>query len=93
MSGKRSNSADQPPDRRSQNIVLLWFQNKHSPVPVIPPKDPVEREIEFTPTKAPYDPRWLLAGRPHPSKTHSAEYITLLTLPRFYFPMDISLSF
>ncbi|CAB1321598.1 unnamed protein product [Coregonus sp. 'balchen'] len=41
--------------------------NKHSPVPVIPPKDPVEREIEFTPTKAPYDPRWLLAGRPHPT--------------------------
>ncbi|CAB1319436.1 unnamed protein product [Coregonus sp. 'balchen'] len=67
MSHKRSNSADQPPDRRSQNIVLLWFQNKHSPVPVIPPKDPVEREIEFTPTKAPYDPRWLLAGRPHPT--------------------------
>jgi len=28
--------------------------------------DPVDREIEFTPTKAPYDPRWMLAGRAHP---------------------------
>lgn len=35
---------------------------------MMPPKDPVEREIEFTPTKAPYDPRWMLAGRTHPSE-------------------------
>lgn len=28
--------------------------------------DPVDREIEFVPTKAPYDPRHMLAGRPHP---------------------------
>jgi len=28
--------------------------------------DPIERDIEFVPTKAPYDPRWMLAGRPHP---------------------------
>lgn len=34
----------------------------------MPPTDPVEREIDFVPTKAPYDPRWLLCGRPHPSK-------------------------
>lgn len=26
----------------------------------------MERDIEFVPTKAPYDPRWMLAGRPHP---------------------------
>jgi len=26
----------------------------------------VERDIEFIPTKAPYDPRWMLAGRVHP---------------------------
>ena len=53
---------------RSLTRVLLSSQNKHSPVPVIAAKDPVDREIEFTPTKAPYDPRWMLAGRPHPSE-------------------------
>ncbi|XP_033475988.2 acetyl-CoA carboxylase isoform X2 [Epinephelus lanceolatus] len=51
--------------------ILQWLsympKNKHSPVPVMSTKDPVDREIEFTPTKAPYDPRWLLAGRPHPT--------------------------
>ncbi|XP_029777234.1 acetyl-CoA carboxylase 2 isoform X3 [Suricata suricatta] len=38
-----------------------------SPVPIITPTDPIDREIEFYPSKAPYDPRWLLAGRPHPT--------------------------
>ncbi|MEQ2197364.1 hypothetical protein XENOCAPTIV_028321 [Xenoophorus captivus] len=42
-------------------------KNNHSPVPVIATTDPVDREIEFVPTKAPYDPRWMLAGRPHPN--------------------------
>ncbi|XP_042276457.1 acetyl-CoA carboxylase isoform X2 [Thunnus maccoyii] len=50
--------------------ILQWLsympKNKHSPVPVLTTTDPVDREIEFTPTKAPYDPRWMLAGRPHP---------------------------
>lgn len=27
-------------------------------------KDPIDRLVEFVPTKAPYDPRWMLAGRP-----------------------------
>uniref|UniRef100_A0A8C7UBM4 acetyl-CoA carboxylase n=1 Tax=Oncorhynchus mykiss TaxID=8022 RepID=A0A8C7UBM4_ONCMY len=26
--------------------------------------DPIDRLVEFMPTKAPYDPRWMLAGRP-----------------------------
>uniref|UniRef100_A0A4W5MK54 acetyl-CoA carboxylase n=1 Tax=Hucho hucho TaxID=62062 RepID=A0A4W5MK54_9TELE len=60
-----------PDDFEGVFTILQWLsympKTKHSPVPVIPPKDPVEREIEFTPTKAPYDPRWLLAGRPHPT--------------------------
>ena len=30
------------------------------------PTDPIDREIDFVPTKAPYDPRWLIAGRPNP---------------------------
>jgi len=33
---------------------------------VIQCADSIDREIEFMPTKAPYDPRWMLAGRPHP---------------------------
>lgn len=33
---------------------------------VLPAIDPIDREIEFMPTKAPYDPRWMLAGRPNP---------------------------
>lgn len=48
----------------------------------MPPTDPVEREIDFVPTKAPYDPRWLLCGRPHPSKNqiiHTIGYIHFKT--------------
>lgn len=32
-------------------------------LPVLPPIDPVDREIDFCPTKNPYDPRWMLEGR------------------------------
>uniref|UniRef100_A0A915K8S8 Acetyl-CoA carboxylase n=1 Tax=Romanomermis culicivorax TaxID=13658 RepID=A0A915K8S8_ROMCU len=32
-------------------------------LPVLPSIDPVDREIEFCPTKNPYDPRWMLEGR------------------------------
>uniref|UniRef100_A0A8C2F9E5 acetyl-CoA carboxylase n=1 Tax=Cyprinus carpio TaxID=7962 RepID=A0A8C2F9E5_CYPCA len=48
--------------------LLLWLsympKNKMSPVPMISAKDPIDRPVEFVPTKAPYDPRWMLAGRP-----------------------------
>ncbi|KAI1900999.1 hypothetical protein AGOR_G00055620 [Albula goreensis] len=60
-----------PDDFEGVFTILQWLsympKNKRSPVPVLPPTDPVEREIDFIPTKAPYDPRWLLAGRPHPT--------------------------
>ncbi|XP_072244094.1 acetyl-CoA carboxylase isoform X2 [Leuresthes tenuis] len=59
-----------PDDFDGVFTILQWLsympKNKHSPVPVIATTDPVDREIEFTPTKAPYDPRWMLAGRHHP---------------------------
>ncbi|XP_039658817.1 acetyl-CoA carboxylase isoform X2 [Perca fluviatilis] len=59
-----------PDDFEGVFTILQWLsympKNKHSPVPVISTTDPVDREIEYTPTKAPYDPRWMLAGRPHP---------------------------
>uniref|UniRef100_A0A673CY40 acetyl-CoA carboxylase n=1 Tax=Sphaeramia orbicularis TaxID=375764 RepID=A0A673CY40_9TELE len=60
-----------PDDFEGVFTILQWLsympKNKYSPVPVIPITDPVDREIEFTPTKAPYDPRWMLAGRPSPT--------------------------
>ncbi|XP_061585098.1 acetyl-CoA carboxylase [Cololabis saira] len=59
-----------PDDFEGVFTILQWLsympKNKNSPVPIISTTDPVDREIEFTPTKAPYDPRWMLAGRPHP---------------------------
>ncbi|CAL8348024.1 unnamed protein product [Lota lota] len=60
-----------PDDFEGVFTVLRWLsympKNNTSPVPVTDPTDPVDREIDFTPTKAPYDPRWMLAGRPHPA--------------------------
>uniref|UniRef100_A0A4W4E308 acetyl-CoA carboxylase n=1 Tax=Electrophorus electricus TaxID=8005 RepID=A0A4W4E308_ELEEL len=60
-----------PDDFEGVFTILQWLsympKNNRSPVPVMPPTDPVDREIEFIPTKAPYDPRWMLCGRPHPS--------------------------
>ncbi|XP_029017802.1 acetyl-CoA carboxylase isoform X4 [Betta splendens] len=60
-----------PDDFEGVFTILQWLsympKNNHSPVPVIATSDPVDREIEFTPTKAPYDPRWMLAGKPHPT--------------------------
>ncbi|KAM3610281.1 uncharacterized protein V6R79_001760 [Siganus canaliculatus] len=60
-----------PDDFEGVFTILQWLsympKNKHSPVPVIATTDPVDREIEYIPTKAPYDPRWMLAGRPHPT--------------------------
>uniref|UniRef100_A0AAX7SUC5 acetyl-CoA carboxylase n=1 Tax=Astatotilapia calliptera TaxID=8154 RepID=A0AAX7SUC5_ASTCA len=48
--------------------LLQWLSYmpkcKSSPVPILNAKDPIDRLVEFVPTKAPYDPRWMLAGRP-----------------------------
>uniref|UniRef100_A0A665X8A4 acetyl-CoA carboxylase n=1 Tax=Echeneis naucrates TaxID=173247 RepID=A0A665X8A4_ECHNA len=48
--------------------LLQWLSYmpkcKSSPVPILSAKDPIDRPVEFFPTKAPYDPRWMLAGRP-----------------------------
>ena len=46
--------------------MLDWLafvpRTRESPVPIMPALDPVDRPIEFTPTKTPYDPRWMIAG-------------------------------
>ncbi|CAH1163265.1 unnamed protein product [Phaedon cochleariae] len=51
--------------------ILKWLsyipKDKLSPVPIIKPVDPINREVTFTPTKTPYDPRWMLEGRQSPS--------------------------
>ena len=46
-------------------MFLLQFHN--GPAAVLPVYDPVDRDVQFCPTKAPYDPRWMLAGRPDPN--------------------------
>ena len=53
--------------------LLRWlsYMPKHhdGPLPIIQPVDPVERDVTFVPTRAPYDPRWLLDGRMVPVAT------------------------
>uniref|UniRef100_A0A8C5HRX9 acetyl-CoA carboxylase n=1 Tax=Gouania willdenowi TaxID=441366 RepID=A0A8C5HRX9_GOUWI len=48
--------------------LLQWlsYMPKSSPVPILDAKDPIDRHIDFVPTKGPYDPRWMLGGRPTP---------------------------
>ncbi|XP_050785321.1 acetyl-CoA carboxylase 1 isoform X1 [Gopherus flavomarginatus] len=52
--------------------ILQWLsympKSVSSPVPTLTIKDPIDRVIEFVPTKTPYDPRWMLAGRPSPTQ-------------------------
>ena len=55
-------------------MISVWFwllrlQTNASPGPILSAKDPIDRLIEFIPTKAPYDPRWMLSGRPSQCKT------------------------
>uniref|UniRef100_A0A8C6J096 Uncharacterized protein n=1 Tax=Melopsittacus undulatus TaxID=13146 RepID=A0A8C6J096_MELUD len=60
-----------PDDFAGVYTILQWLsympKDNRSPVPIIAITDPVEREIDFIPSKVPYDPRWMLAGRPHPT--------------------------
>uniref|UniRef100_A0A8C3ETJ2 Acetyl-CoA carboxylase beta n=1 Tax=Corvus moneduloides TaxID=1196302 RepID=A0A8C3ETJ2_CORMO len=60
-----------PDDFEGVYTILQWLsyipKDNQSPVPVTAVSDPVEREIDFVPSKVPYDPRWMLAGRPHPT--------------------------
>ncbi|XP_072839289.2 acetyl-CoA carboxylase 2 isoform X2 [Pogona vitticeps] len=60
-----------PDDFEGVYTILQWLsympKDNRSPLPIIATSDPIEREIEFLPSKAPYDPRWMLAGRPHPT--------------------------
>ncbi|XP_008215451.1 acetyl-CoA carboxylase isoform X2 [Nasonia vitripennis] len=64
--------AVEPRDLDGISTVLRWLSYvpavKGAPLPVSPIiSDPIDREIMYLPTKAPYDPRWMLEGRPLPS--------------------------
>ena len=55
-----------PNDQEGVNAMLDWLsfvpENNQMQPPVLPVSDPVERDVEFTPTKSAYDPRHMLAG-------------------------------
>lgn len=61
--------------------ILKWLsyipKTKESPLPVIKSVDPVERDIDYVPTKVPYDPRWMIAGKENTS-SFIYNYIILL---------------
>ncbi|KAM8714293.1 hypothetical protein ACLKA7_014427 [Drosophila subpalustris] len=42
-------------------------------LPIILPSDRVDRPVDFMPTKSPYDPRWMLAGRVNPVNANEWE--------------------
>lgn len=41
-------------------------RTKFTPLPILEISDPIERDIAYTPTSSPYDPRWMLNGRESP---------------------------
>lgn len=51
----------EPHDLDGIYTILKWLsyipKDKYSIVPIISPADPIDREISYMPTKAPYDPR------------------------------------
>lgn len=64
--------AVEPRDLDGISTVLRWLSYvpavKGAPLPVSPViSDPIDREIMYLPTKAPYDPRWMLEGRQLPT--------------------------
>jgi acetyl-CoA carboxylase/biotin carboxylase 1 len=53
-------------DKEGMQSVIDWLaytpRDFHSIAPAVKTVDPVERPVEFLPTKTPYDPRHMLAG-------------------------------
>ncbi|MPC07509.1 Acetyl-CoA carboxylase [Portunus trituberculatus] len=66
-----------PNDLEGIHTILNWLsfvpKTKESPLPILDPVDPIERVVGFMPGRAPYDPRWLLAGRPNPNNPNDWE--------------------
>ncbi|XP_055920497.1 acetyl-CoA carboxylase isoform X2 [Eupeodes corollae] len=59
------------------NTILTWLSYIPAYIggdlPIVLPNDPVNRPIGFMPTKSPYDPRWMLAGRVNPANMNEWE--------------------
>ncbi|KAG1687910.1 Acetyl-CoA carboxylase [Nymphon striatum] len=55
-------------DMKGIYTILQWLsyipKAKNASLPHHMSSDPIDRPVSFTPSKSPYDPRWLLTGRP-----------------------------
>ncbi|XP_035212091.1 acetyl-CoA carboxylase-like isoform X1 [Stegodyphus dumicola] len=60
-----------PDDLEGIYIMLKWLSYmpkcRGAELPIMEPLDPVDRDVIFIPTRLPYDPRYLLAGRESPN--------------------------
>ncbi|XP_077530099.1 acetyl-CoA carboxylase isoform X3 [Haemaphysalis longicornis] len=58
-------------DLEGTYVMLKWLSYmpkcKGAKLPIVEPLDPIDRDVVYTPSKVPYDPRWLLAGRDSPN--------------------------
>ncbi|BFZ10005.1 hypothetical protein BsWGS_13044 [Bradybaena similaris] len=56
-----------PDDFEGVFKIMHWLSymplKKGGPLPILETQDPVDRLVDFCPTKAPYDPRWMLSGK------------------------------
>lgn len=63
----------EPRDLDGVYTIIKWLsyipKSKFAPVPMIKPADLVDREVDYMPTKVPYDPRWMLSGRQSPTNS------------------------
>ncbi|GFR07112.1 acetyl-CoA carboxylase [Trichonephila clavata] len=59
-----------PDDLQGIYLMLKWLSYlpkcRSAELPIMEPLDPVDRDVIFIPTRLPYDPRHLLAGRESP---------------------------
>lgn len=50
--------------------ILRWLSYmpkcKNSHLPIVESLDPIDRDVIFTPSNSPYDPRWFICGRESP---------------------------
>lgn len=62
----------EPYDLEGVYTILDWLSYMPAYIgcdlPIVQPNDRIDRPVDFIPTKSPYDPRWMLAGRINPGK-------------------------